>query len=597
MKQVRNEWKTPFGIVKTPNLFVSKVNDVLVWNQLGLDIDSNYTVPNANSFTIDINPANNHKHIFISLVNVPSYNGFQKLLDLQQNKVTSTIASILLDNPTSKFSFITDVLAKHAHDYASKVLHADKATSSQINHGFRMPGLNSDKTYVRIKEATKPTSIFRIASVFIDKKIMREVLDKLLLEATKYGLPHYKHEIPTQSLKHTKSNIDFISLLRYVFNNFYKVGYRQKLCLVATGILYRYVTKNLNVIEAILESLIPADDEEYSKRFDPIKYVAKVPYPAGLRSLMKLLKEINPTIKPIQIINKFRLDQTKTSIVKETLYPYATRDQRKRFSDFETIQYLTLVLLALNYTSIVQNTDVTVSYKFKQIRAYMRNLARSENQQHIFQVKKLKELLKKLEDRNIIYNLDIKGQSFTCTLNAKLCKILLQVATYDVTRNQIILFNFYKFLNRSINEDRLKEIGKARSTTESQKKLNGRWLQLIWTYIQFEMLEETEDTIKALRDTFVALDKLITYNEPYKYWTKVSQLIECLVTPTSYYTPSESYRLYLLMKAYNCKFVDSPFDDIKIKKLRFKFFMKSIDGIIEVFKTFRHMLSKQHMVH
>jgi len=487
---IEKVWFAPkIGFVYKANTTYKKTT--LIWSTLAFDIDyprEPIVHPYAD---VDYNVDNKHQHVFIRTTNVPSYAGLVKLIRESKGRLETTIASFLMDCKEVASSIFADVGYKLLHSKIAQNLNADKATSTDINHAFRLPGY-SNKRYIRVSTHRNRITPFHALELVLDKHSIRQLVDYFInagidakaiatcspLNDEWYKRKHYQIK--------RQSKVDFISLFKHIVRHYWKPGHRQNLAIRMIGCAYRYITTNEETLYQIFDHIFPKTDEERKKRFDPIFYAkSRSPKIYGLTSLVKYIKKY---IDRRFNISKF-INQTKQ--VDGTFYPYAKRGQRKRQSLFEIQQAIMLILLAkANWRQTLE-----IEYKsFKHLSNEIKHLLRIENQKYAIQSTTLKKALKILQDNQLI-GIRYKSRGFIITLNEKDLIELAQRIAYDPIRQQYVINMLYGRIYGSDN------------TWPEYKKTPSKAIyssNILITLLILEMLacyEKSIDLIKqALRD-------------------------------------------------------------------------------------------------
>jgi len=575
--KIRKRWNTPFGIVETPNLFVEKSTDTLVWNKLGFDLDySNFTVDTP-VIDIDENPQNGHKHVFVNLKETPSFDTIQKLIVERGSKpLYSTISSILLSSPTSKYALMYDAIIKDVHNALANMFNADKATSTHINHSFRI-AITKDKPYYRIKHATRRTTPFIILSQMQNKKLLfKKILAKYIEKASEFRLiPTFFSEDRFYKRSYKRPNFvvrtDIAKIINHVVTNYWIEGHRQQLALRLAGVAYRYITKDINKLKQLFDLIIPLDDEERPKRFDPLKTVHKKQTIYGLTGLEKYIKE--------HIDKKFSIRKFRKAVEKEnestSLIPFVTKHLRKRHSQFEIQQALMIIFISycIMYRDVNNEEEIgfyVPSLEF--LRNKLKEFTWSFDQKYVFQNHVIKKALYTLRDKGLIecYSL---GRKWKIIIKREIISNLYHLLTYDVNRHQFILWNLQKVMNSKCEEWPEDVIKDRKSPFMLQ------CLQRAWTFVYFDSIYHP-NMETYLEKAFRIFHEKLVYNvsDSLKLTERIFMLIHSI-------SKQQWNDVYLILNSFNLRKFVSPLETNKDKK-RFliRFYYESLKGLREFLK-------------
>jgi len=363
---IRQGWEIGRGweAVACPNLYVRSTNNILLWETLGFDIDSQRSQSQP-YMTIDKNPNNGHLHVFVNLKEGVSYEGLKYLIENQSSSIEATIASYL--EPVAQWAKVHDLFLSKIHKELARVLNADPATSTHINHPFRMPRLGiGRKFYVRVKHAEKSVDIFQLAKELdLDPiELLRALVEELVDEKSHNScFFHIKREYEIHCLN---NRLRAFELCKFIAERFWVKGHRQNLSMIITGVLYRHFKEDVEKVRQALESIIPQDDEERKKRFDPLKYIVNRTTYYGIPTLKLYLKNhFNYKLDLSQFVEDS--DSSDIVIVKPK------RLSEKRPTSYEVKQIIAVTLLALTLRNDVCTYDAESQefvFKFNTIKEF-----------------------------------------------------------------------------------------------------------------------------------------------------------------------------------------------------------------------------------
>ena len=500
--KIKKHWHTPFGVVETPNLFYKESNKVLTYTKLGYDLDHNVEVNKLPYLDIHVNPQNNHKHIFINIRPMVSYNGLAHLIKECSNKTESTTASILLDRNEVVFSWIADSFFKTVFNKLAKVVNADPATSSHINHPFRRPNTwyKDFKCYKEVHKATQRITLFDVAKfVKLDKADLVRTVYSLFDEITERGILHptimngASYNRKQRKIKKTEIALDYV--MKFVAKNYWNHGIRQKLAMCFTGIIYKYFTKNEKEMESIMDSILPQNDEERYKRLHPIKYISKRKTFFALNKLIEIIKSQDKNFD----IMKFAKE---TVDIKEDsdIIPFKKRQERKHLSEFELAQVVLLIIVALifnkdeNHIYDIDDTSITLFFKSrKQLMEYVNRYFTNHTSQSYGNIDKVLNLLR---DKQII-SLRKSGYKLYITIDIQTYNTLLKMVKYDRTRNQFIIWHLYGYLYANEENESLSDYYKAIEDTVPNFTILHK---IIWNTMYIEIKDVTQEQIHKFLD-------------------------------------------------------------------------------------------------
>ena len=583
--KIRKRWNTPFGIVETPNLFVEKTTDTLIWNKLGFDLDySNFNMETP-VIDVDENPQNGHKHVFVNLKETPSFDTIQKMIIERGSKpLYSTISSMLLSSPTSKYSLLYDAIINDVHKALANNFNADKATASHINHAFRT-AYTKDKPYIRIKHATKRTTPFIILSHMSDKKLLfKKIIAKYIEKAAKFRLiPTFFSEDRFYKRSYKRPNFvvraDIAEIIRHVVSKYWIKGHRQNLALRLAGVAYRYITKDINKLKQLFDLIIPLDDEERSKRFDPLKTIHQKKTIYGLTGLEKYIQE---NIDKKFSIRKFRkaLETTDTTT---SLVPFVNKHLRKRHTQFEIQQ--ALMILFINYCLVYRDVNNEEEIDFyvpslEFLRNKLKEFTWSFDQKYVFQNHVIKKALQALNESGLIecYSL---GRKWKIIIKHDIVYKLYHLITYDINRGQFILWNLQKIMNSKCQEwpDDVIE--------DRKKDFMRQALQLAWTFVFYDSIYHP-DMESLLKETFRIFHKQLLHKIPDTL--KLSERIFMLIYSISKQQWNDVYKI---LNSFNLTRFVSPLETSKDKR-RFliRFYYESLEGLKELVRILYGLIQK-----
>ena len=416
---------------------------------------------------------------------------------------------------------MADVIAHDMHPKIAEIFKADKATASHINHAFRTEE-TKDKPYITIKKATDRISLFKLAAQLVDRKLLIKLLEAFIKEGMKHGVIPTLNRRPYIRL-YKKPNFtmraDIAQLIKDVVQKYWIKGHRQNLAIRIAGVLYRHVTKDKNQLLALMDIIIPKDDEERMKRFDPIYHIDSKKRIYGLNGLIKYIKEyIDPNFddKPYKQYSKEK------GFIE---VPFKTRDERKRHHIFEIQQAILLVvvsLIAFNVKEFVEIVDNQVEVRFptfKKLQELLQRLMRSEDQKYVFQSYILKKAMNQMRDSGI-FDIRYQSRGFTITFEIETLNKIYTLITWDDLRNQYIIFHLYKRIHEGMwSEDVIQQ--------RLKDKLNMRGCRFLWASVLLETANPDFITI-ALKEALLRLSEV--YKQDTRLLWSLSQHIETFIT-------------------------------------------------------------------
>jgi hypothetical protein len=293
-------------------------------------------------------------------------------------------------------------------------------------------------------------------------------------------------------------------IFRTIKDKYWKEGHRQTLSMMMAGILYRYITHDLNLIHDLMDYFIPSDDEERNKRFDPIKYLPNRKTYYGLTALEKY---VNKYLDP-----SFKLDNYRTFKYQDILRNYGDlydpydfkprkqfkkRGERKKVSEFEIKQALLITLVAKflilkskeNKIEMLDKTSyMSGVFTLKELRESIINLLKipSKYSCQSYLIRRILEDLKLHELIDIEY---LNKSTVRILIKRDFLENLFWLITWDTQRHQFILFrlgHITSYYGYDPMQDRKSyEYKIIRKRKKSRRMQLG--IHLMWTIIAIEL--------------------------------------------------------------------------------------------------------------
>jgi len=564
---IKQGWRIANLEVMTPNPFYKETNNILVWNALGFDLDKE-DGEKAEYATIHINPENGHKHIYVELTPITSYKGLKTIISQHKSKVEASIASALFNIENKEFMLISDIIAEEAHKELAKRLQADPATSTQINHPFRT--LRSpDKSYIIQTKASKSVSLFKLANDLHlnKKKLLVKYIETLINEYS--NSKFFKHITIKTSLKEVRQNeYDIPALCEFIVKHFWKKGHRQNLSMIITGMLYRWYNRSYIKTLNHLKSLIPKDDEEYKKRFDPIKHIR---YRTTYYGLPTAIQYIRANFDSKFDIKVFKIDSNKTKIVE---IPTKELKNKKKLSQYEYDQLTLLCIMGLTqdkrYTKYDANNEEFV-ITLNSSTEFVRKVNNFKNSDHKSQYNTIIRSLNRLAKSGIIHV--VKEAYFDKQTWSKKQRIIIRLPFkyFNIIKRSIVW-------NKSLQHFSIFALNKILKEKQAHKNFKERIvndviLKCIWIYIL-----DSDDPI--LDSLFVKFDSLINYTLTESWYTKINKLF-------LYNGTSNWYMFNLTMKQLtNSRMHNNAYSDSSKSKLLFKLWLIQLQLVNIVYETY-----------
>jgi len=565
---LKKSWKSPIGIIETPNAFIDKANQVILWSKLGFDIDKKKSIIRLPYADTEFNECSGHQHVFINVKPVPSFKGLKYLKNFKEKKIAKLLGYQFI-NSSYRHSISYDFNMKYAHRILSELLEADKATSASINHGYRMSKHSyKDKQYKLIHKGvlkTTPYKLIRETGLY-DRQWMRSFLVHLLSESRDGKIiPIIKSYGKYNKVKQISLKYDLIEMCKFITKHYWIKNHRQKLAMLMTGLLYKYISNDEAVLEDIFKAIIPKDDEEYEKRFHPIKYVSQQTQIPGLRKLTSYIRSnIDPEFDPKQ----FRINSNKAIAIPQQKV-FKSRKEYSSINRATESFAMILVLMGLIGDFHKQEGDLLV--RIIDYKTFGPKFQRLFKESFKVSFQKFLSILRRLESKGIIetYHVDDhKQQRVTLKVKQDTLRKLLYLITWDPNIEEFVIFNFVHIKKGKWPENIIEQ------RKSYYEKSYGRFIMNL--FICFMLNEMLDDDIIQLwiEKTLDYLHKDLEMNSPkFNFESAIESYIDAIV--------HKDYKRAAISLRPN-RYLDPQLDDSFLERVYWKTLFDSLDHILKL---------------